>query len=155
MIPSAPSIHVVELKNMPWWWRLVGWSRPLVTCRIKESVVLTSSGGGLFKTIYSINSVFLFLRGWPATYGHVSLTPMTLRANSPSGLTSFTQVTFHHTSWTPAKADEAKATREKREEDLILGKEGKEWWVFEKGNDELDFIIMTHCSILWWHHMVL
>ena len=113
--------------------------------------MLTSSGGGLFKTIYSVNSVFVFFwGGWAATYGHVSLTPMTLRANSPSGLTSFTQVTFHHTSCTPAKAEEAKATKpgKRREVDLILGKEGKEWRVFEKGNDELDFIIMTHCSIL-------
>jgi hypothetical protein len=57
-------------------------------------------------------------------YGHVLLTPMTLRAKRPSGLTSFTQVTFHHTSWTPAKADEARATRERREI-FIRGKEGR------------------------------
>ena len=51
------------------------------------------------------------------------LTPMTLRAKRPSGLTSSTQVTFHHTSWTPAKANEAKETRERRGVLIIRGKE--------------------------------
>lgn len=79
-----------------------------------------------------INSVF-FLFGSrgnkKSPYGHVLLTPMTLRAKRPSGLMSFTQVTFHHSSWTPAKADEARAAREKREV-LIRGR--KEEGDFQK-----------------------
>jgi len=47
---------------------------------------------------------------------------MTLRAKRPSGLTFSTYVTFHHNSWTPAKADEARAARERREVLIIRGR---------------------------------
>ena len=57
-------------------------------------------------------------------YGQVLLTPMTLRAKRPSGLTSSTHVTFHHNSWTPAKADEAKKARERRVDLIIERRKG-------------------------------
>lgn len=44
---SAPSIHDVELKNMPWWWRVMGSSMPLIAWTSKSSVDWTSIGGGL------------------------------------------------------------------------------------------------------------
>ena len=46
----APSIQDVELKNMPWWWRVIGWSMLLIACTSSESVDCTSIGGGLHTT---------------------------------------------------------------------------------------------------------
>ena len=47
--PAAPSIHDDELKNMPWWWRVMGLSMPFVAWTRRSSVAWTSSGGGLHR----------------------------------------------------------------------------------------------------------
>jgi len=44
---TAPSIQLVELKNMPWLCKEVGSSNPLVTWMRSESEVFTEMGGGL------------------------------------------------------------------------------------------------------------
>jgi hypothetical protein len=47
LTPIAPSIQLVELKNMPWWCRVVGSSMEFVACTTRESVLLIDIGGGL------------------------------------------------------------------------------------------------------------
>ena len=69
---------------------------------------------------------------------------MTLRGKRPSGLTSSTHVTFHHNSWTPAKADEARVARKRREDLIIQRREGR------KRLSEARFGV--HGWVLWFNY---
>ena len=81
--PTAPSIQEVELKYMPWWWRLVGSLRELCACTRRVSFVDTSTGGGLHDE-RGVSEAEREDEG--GTHGQVPLTPMTCRSKRPSGL---------------------------------------------------------------------